>query len=668
MVLKTENKKIVAMYNYTDESGVLLYQNVRYTPKDFRQRRPDGNDGWHWNLNDCRRVLYRLSELLDPIHNRDAWVFFCEGEKDTDRLRELGLIATTSGNTNSWRAEFAEFLNDRHVAILPDNDVGGRKFARQVADEISRTGAEARIIELPGLAEGGDVSDWLGKGGNKDKLLALVSETKPFTLPAERIQTAFNLTDAGNGERFAAQHSDKMRYCCDWGKWLFYDKRRWSLKAGTEVANRLAVETARNILLEAEGKSYEQRGPILQWSYRSESKARLAAMLDCARWVVPVPAYLKDFDTDSWLLNCLNGTIDLRIGKLRPHNSRDMVTKLANVGFDENAKCPLWLECLETWMGGDEKKIDYLQRTLGMCLTGDICARAFPIFYGGGKNGKSSCLDTVTEIMGDYGSIGIENLLEQKTLPQHPCDIADLMGKRLIVVDETKENMKLRTALVKRMTGDRKLKGRFMRQNPFDFNTTHKTIMMTQHLPVITETSDAIWDRVHLLNWSIRISEEQQDPHLADKLQKEYSGILNWLVCGCIKWQQDGYILKPPESVESATQQYRQDSDPLGEFLEEYCDMAPNFFVPVTELRQMYVRWSNEAGVKHLLGPKHFSEKLRIKGCEIKTTRYENEVGTEKVARCWRGITLINNPRELEEVVTEPKAKPVEIMKEVLPF
>lgn len=483
----------------------------------------------------------------------------------------------------------------------------------------------------------------------------------------ERVEkaTLLHLTDKGNGERLALYHGDKIRFCWDTREWLYWDEKRWNPKLGLEGVRRCAKETALFILDEARIKgTTSERAETAKWAFKSEQEARLNAMMSLARDEKPIAAYKEQFDKELYLLNCKNGIVDLRNGNLLPHHPDIMLTKLANVNFDENAICQLWLGCVETWMGGDKKKIDYLQRTLGMCLTGDICARAFPIFYGSsGKNGKSTCLDTVMEIMGDYASIGMESLVEQKTLPQHPCDIADLIGRRLVVVDETKENMRLRTALVKRMTGDRKLKGRFMRQNPFDFHTTHKTIMMTQHLPLITETSDAIWDRVHLLNWSVRIAEEQRDPRLMDKLQKEYSGILNWLICGCIKWQQDGFILKPPKSVESATQQYRSDSDPLGDFIEDCCDMAPHFFVPVKELSRAYNLWCRENDVKFPLGKRQFNEKLRIRGCESRPTRCENDAGTIRVCKCWHGLTLTNN----SHFVTESEPNLAE-NQETIPF
>jgi DNA primase len=176
------SKKIVATYDYKDESGQLLYQALRYTPKDFRQRRPNGDGNWIWNLDGTRRVLYRLQDLLQA--NPTDWAFIVEGERDVDRLHNEGLVATTCPmGAGKWDDSYSEFLSDRKlVAVIPDNDEAGRKHAKQVAESLARVGVKARIAELPGLAKGGDVSDWLGNGGSKKELIKLAETTTVFDM------------------------------------------------------------------------------------------------------------------------------------------------------------------------------------------------------------------------------------------------------------------------------------------------------------------------------------------------------------------------------------------------------------------------------------------------------------------------------------------------------
>ena len=185
---RVSESKIVAAYDYRDESGKLLYQTVRYKPKDFRQRRPDGKDGWIWNLQGVRLVLYRLQELLQA--NSDNWVFIVEGEKDVDRLYDEGLVATTCAmGAAKWNDSYSEFLNDRKlIAIIPDNDDPGKKHAKQIAESLIKVGVKPKIIELPNPPEKGDVSDWLNNDGTKAKLLELVEKAKHYETEDYKLQ------------------------------------------------------------------------------------------------------------------------------------------------------------------------------------------------------------------------------------------------------------------------------------------------------------------------------------------------------------------------------------------------------------------------------------------------------------------------------------------------
>lgn len=188
--------RIVAQYNYTDEQGVMLYQSIRLEPKDFRQRQPDGKGGWRNHLQGVRRVLYKLPELLRASSNR--MVFITEGEKDVDRLRSIGLIATTNAmGATKWMPDYNVFLKSRNVTILPDNDEPGRKHAEQVAQHLVAVCSSVRIVSLPGLPDKGDVSDWLAIGGSRPKLEELVTLTSPLPKPqpAYPVQTLAAMMD-----------------------------------------------------------------------------------------------------------------------------------------------------------------------------------------------------------------------------------------------------------------------------------------------------------------------------------------------------------------------------------------------------------------------------------------------------------------------------------------
>lgn len=201
----------IAAYDYRDQDGELRYQSVRFFPKDFRQRRPDANGGWEWNLNGTPRVLYRLPELLKS--DSSETVFIVEGEKDANNLAKLGLIATTNaGGALKWRNEYNQSLRDRKVVIICDNDDPGRKHAVQVATSIKGIAASAKIVELPGLPEKGDVSDWLAMGNGVTELRAIVDATPIFEVEIQKAQSVTPASKVCSASELLAREFPEPRW------------------------------------------------------------------------------------------------------------------------------------------------------------------------------------------------------------------------------------------------------------------------------------------------------------------------------------------------------------------------------------------------------------------------------------------------------------------------
>jgi len=189
-------RKIVETYDYRSAEGNVVFQGVRYDPKDFAQRRPDGAGGYVWNLKGIERVLYRLPELLAA--NLDETVYLPEGEKDVDRLVRLGLVATTNPEeAGKWRDEYTATLKGWHVVILPDQDEEGRKHAEKVAGALYGKAASVKVVVLPGLPEKGDVSDWLDAGNGVAELLRIVDEAPQWEPPSSSAGTTDQFDDVG---------------------------------------------------------------------------------------------------------------------------------------------------------------------------------------------------------------------------------------------------------------------------------------------------------------------------------------------------------------------------------------------------------------------------------------------------------------------------------------
>ena len=178
-------RRIAETHDYVDERSELLYQTVRYEPKDFRQRRPDGTGKWTWSVKGTRLVPFGLPQLLATEPGETVLV--CEGERDVLRAREMGFAATCNPmGAGKWRPEFSEHLRGRNVVILPDNDEPGRKHGEDVARSVHGKAASAKVLELPGVGPGGDLREWAEAGGTTESLRKRIEATPEWTPPEER--------------------------------------------------------------------------------------------------------------------------------------------------------------------------------------------------------------------------------------------------------------------------------------------------------------------------------------------------------------------------------------------------------------------------------------------------------------------------------------------------
>jgi putative DNA primase/helicase len=287
-------------------------------------------------------------------------------------------------------------------------------------------------------------------------------------------------------------------------------------------------------------------------------------------------------------------------------------------------------------MGGDLTMIAHLQRIAGMCLSGDIREQCLFIFYGTGANGKSVFLDTLAGLLGDYAGEAAPDLLVIRRSEEHPCEVADLCGKRLVVASETEEGIRLKVQLIKRLTGNARIKARFMRQDYFEFSRTHKLILATNNRPVVREGTHAIKRRLWLIPFNVTIPESEQDKELIRKLTAEWPGILAWAVRGCLAWECDG--LTPPPAVSAATQSYLDEQDLLRDFLESCCVLAADAWTDRTELFAAYEKWAMSVREHSPLDRTRFYERVRRPGIEDEGRRVQS-----RMKRGFHGIGLLTD-------------------------
>lgn len=446
-------------------------------------------------------------------------------------------------------------------------------------------------------------------------------------------RSTFALTDTGNAERFAAQHRDKARYVGAWKTWMVWDGRRWQ-RDDRNAVGLLAKQTARSLDDEVSAEPDDDRRKLLRkHAAESESRAGRENMVALAR--AELAAAPEDFDRDPWALNVTNGTIDLRTGELRPHQREDMLTKLAPVDFDPDATAPRWDAFLDRAMGSNPALVGYLQRIIGYALAGSTREHVLVFSHGTGDNGKSVFHRTIADLLGDYGSKAPRGLLYQSKNERHPTELADLFNARFVLCPEVARGQRFDEGLVKDLVGEDKIKARRMHQDFWEFTPTHKLFICGNHKPVITGTDHGIWRRIRLVPWNVTIPPEEKDRGLLDKLRAELSGILAWAVRGCLAWQRDG--LGEPSEVGEATEAYREESNPLAEFLASRCTFEPGAKMSRRALRAAYEVWARENGAEPI-GARRFADALRDRGVSDGGTI--REPGFATPADAWRGIRL----------------------------
>jgi putative DNA primase/helicase len=454
---------------------------------------------------------------------------------------------------------------------------------------------------------------------------------KPTT---ERSVDLEHLTDLGNARRLVAAYGQDILYQLPDGPYLTWDGTRFADDAGEVQLERWAQEKIYAMHADAiyQTDDEAERRARIKHALASESRRAIAAMVALVRSQPGIPVRPDQLDADLWLLNVLNGTVELRQGgQLREHRREDRITKLVPVNYVPEAHCPTWLAFLERVLDGNRDLIGFLQRFLGYSLTGRTDEQVIAIAHGAGANGKSTFLHAAKMILGDYGqSVPLDTFLVNKNIDTARPDLARLRGSRLVAAVESDSGRRFAEGLVKMVTGQDTIVARRLYREHFEFAPTFKIVIATNHRPVIKGTDDAIWRRIRLVPFTVTIPPEERDRELPDKLQAEREGILAWGVRGCLEWQRLG--LGIPDDVRAATEQYRDDMDLLGGFVADRCVVDASTYASAGALYEAYIAWAHHAGEKPT-SRRTFGMALAERGFESDRTGKGRERG-------YRGIAL----------------------------
>ena len=403
----------------------------------------------------------------------------------------------------------------------------------------------------------------------------------------------FAWTDLGNARALIYLYGERLRWCTTSRKWYVWTGTHW-MDDGKNKALAWANKTALKRLAAAELIQDEDEKKKAKAYHRAgQGNSRRNNTLEQVKAWVPNVIESDDLDKNNWLLNCKNGTLDLRTCQLQRHNQADYITNLVGADYDPTATCPKWMAFLNRVMLGDQDMISYLQRAIGYSLTGDTREQCLFLCYGGGKNGKSVFLEVIGKILAGYScQSGASTFAESKGSEKIPNDIAKLKGKRLVRCVETDEKLAFNEGLVKQMTGSDTLTARFLRAEWFEFRPAFKLWFATNHKPTIRGSDNGIWRRMRLIPWQVQIPDEEVDLDLQDKLAAEAEGILAWAVAGCQEWLRGG--IREPETVRRETEEYRDEQDIIGQWIQECCDTGPCLRDTTSILYKYFCIWAKE--------------------------------------------------------------------------
>lgn len=398
----------------------------------------------------------------------------------------------------------------------------------------------------------------------------------------------YSRTDDGNALRLVDQHEHELRYVPQRGKWLRWDGHRWAWdEAGTVREMSRAIARA---LPNGEGEAKHRA--------RSLSAAGISAMVAMAQTDPRIVAHAADLDAHRMLLNTPSGTVDLTTGDMAAPDPTQMHTRSAAVAPDATQPTPRWDAFLAQTFGGDNELLQYVQRMAGYSASGSVKWHVLPFLHGGGGNGKGVFLNVMRNLLGDYAATA-PNAFLMAGAQRHETEIARLHGLRLVIASEVNQEAKFDEAKVKELTGGDGLTARFMRQDHFTFEPTHKLWLMGNHQPRVSAGGKSFWRRLRLMPF-VRTPEKVIEDLDLLLISEEGPGILAWVVAGAVSVFRDG--LNDPESVKAATAQYAAEEDALARFLDEACHVGGGLQVrTVTEVfRAAYEKWCRAEGEEAL--------------------------------------------------------------------
>lgn len=512
-----------------------------------------------------RKVAAALANHLDGCRGRFV---LCPHIGDKDEMGQREMLRA---------AQVLQPYGDVHVVLVPTNETGKGDLA-----QVLETAGANELDEIMGSAI--PLDDWPLKSAEPP---APAERTTPLLRPA---------TDTANAERLAELAGGDFIFVNGIG-FLGWDGTRF-LRDERGAVRELAKRVAEVVHREADtaiDPQIEER--LRKWARSSSMLGKQNALLTLAETLPEIRRDIAGLDRDPMLLNAANGTLDLRTGELRAHSRTDLLTCRSPVAYDRNAVCPRWTRFLCEVMGGDQTLVDYLRRAVGYSLTGNCAEQVFFLLHGFGANGKSTFLEVLRELLGDYARAADFRTFLRSSGDGPRNDLAALATARFVTSVEPPLGKGFAEATLKQLTGGDAIAARFLFKEQFEFVPKFKLWLAANHVPEVQGTDHGFWRRVRLVPFE-QSFRGREDRSLRDKLRAELPGILAWAVQGALEWAEVG--LGEPQSVLEATKTYREDMDVLGGFLAECCVTNPHLSgTAASEIYARFSGWLRKNGYPH---------------------------------------------------------------------
>lgn len=522
-------------------------------------------------------------------------------------IRGAGLAANAA-----LVAELVEHLRGRDVVLAFDPDAAGERGTKALAAALIKDGNSPRQLPFPNRGE--DMTAWRERDPEAFpaelhravRAAAVVElETPKPAEPSDEVDVsatdaalqtmtqsareAFDQTDAGIAVRlrdYMARNGGGVRYAAGLG-FLVWDGKVWA--PGNDEVRAALIQMGAELI--ASGDDGARKLALKALTNRA-----IEDVIKVLPSVPGVPASASDFDADPELLSVDNGTLNLRTGELRPHSPADMITRRLDVAYHPDAKADRWLRFLEEIFPNHPELPAYMRRLIGYGITGSTAEECFVFLHGDGKNGKSKFLGALIDTFkGVTKSTEFSTFESRVGVGQASPEVAALRGARLVTASETEKYSRLAEGLIKQLTGGDPVTCRMLYGAPFTYVPSFLLLVAGNYKPAILSQDYGIWRRVKLVPFEASFRGAKADLNLASRLRAEREGILAWAVQGAMEWYAHG--LQEPDSIATATQDYRESEDRLQEFLAARCVREPDARVAPMAIRRAYAEWAEDAGL-----------------------------------------------------------------------